>query len=238
MNKIFTLLVFTFSIIQLSKADSEFFIKINNTGNYTVYLNNEAQKTKKGIVRFFDLNPGYYSLRIVSQNYWMPQTIFQDNIQIQNGFRYAAEFQKNYGLNMIAQIPYVQNNWFIDNLITSNFPNHNHYPNNNYPNYNYPGNFGWNQMDNATFESLIQTVKNTSFDADRVEIIKNAVKANNISSAQVMELLKQVSFEDNRLELAKYCYSQTYDKQNYFQVNNVFSFSSSISALNKYIAQQ
>ena len=43
------------------------------------------------------------------------------------------------------------------------------------------------------------------------------------------------SIEANKLEMAKNCYSHTYDIGNYFKVNDAFTFESSIEELNEYI---
>jgi len=42
------------------------------------------------------------------------------------------------------------------------------------------------------------------------------------------------SFEDTKLEFAKYAYERTYDIGNYYKLNDAFSFESSIEELNEY----
>lgn len=254
MKSIFTWIIFAFAMIQISFADSELFIKIKQQGNYKVYLNQEGYDTKKSnIVRFFDLMPGNYNLKVVRQMGWMQQIIFQENIQLQNGFRYAAELQPQYGLKMLAQIPFVQNEWYIDQLITNNYPNQ--YPPNYYPN-NYPNqphqqpdwnhqhnsnNNGWNNyygMDDNSFKQLRNTVSKSVFDVDKIEVAKSALAKNYITSAQAKELLSLINFESNRLTLAKFCYDKTLDQQNYFTVYDTFTFSSSVNELSDYISKQ
>ena len=56
-----------------------------------------------------------------------------------------------------------------------------------------------------------------------------------VSSEQVFELMELLTFDSYRLELAKFAYRFTVDKGAYFIVNNAFTFSSNISALNRYI---
>jgi hypothetical protein len=43
------------------------------------------------------------------------------------------------------------------------------------------------------------------------------------------------TFEDNKLEVAKYAYRKTVDNRNYVMVNDAFTFSSSRDELAKYI---
>jgi len=45
------------------------------------------------------------------------------------------------------------------------------------------------------------------------------------------------SFEDDKLEFAKYAYGFVYDPENYYQVYDVFDFSSSVDSLKKYISE-
>ena len=43
------------------------------------------------------------------------------------------------------------------------------------------------------------------------------------------------TFEDNRLQFAKFAYERTYDVGNYYKVNNAFTFENSMDELNEYI---
>ncbi len=129
----------------------------------------------------------------------------------------------------------------------NNYPNNNYpnnYPNgnpNNYPNYpnNYPyggGNYGYgNVMDDASLQTLIQTMKNITFEEKMIEVAKTALKTTNLKTNQVHQLLQQFTFEQNKLELAKYCYDKTIDKNNYYTLYNDFTFNNYSSQLDKYI---
>lgn len=249
MKRIFTFIIFAFAMIQISFADSDLFIKIKQQGNYKVYLNQEAYDTKKSnIVRFFDLIPGNYNLKVVRQMGWMQQIVYQENIQLQNGFRYAAELHFQYGLKMLAQIPIMQNEWYMSGIVNNN--NNYPYPPNNIPYPNQPNwndnNHQWNNghwnnnygMSDAVFNQLKNTVKNTDFDSYKMDVIKSSLANNYVSSTQVKELLYLVDFESNRLNMAKYCYGRTIDQQNYFVVYDAFNFSSSKKELGDYISNQ
>jgi hypothetical protein len=51
-------------------------------------------------------------------------------------------------------------------------------------------------------------------------------------------MLRAFSFEDQRLELAKYAYSHVIDPQNFPQVYALFNFNSNVEALRDYVNQQ
>lgn len=125
----------------------------------------------------------------------------------------------------------------------NNYPYGNNNPNgypNNYPN-NYPnggGNYGYgngNLLDDASLKTLIQTMKNVTFDEKMVSVAKTALKDRAIKTSQVHELLQQITFEQYKLDLAKYCYDKTIDKNNYYTLYNDFTFSNYSTQLDKYI---
>jgi hypothetical protein len=48
-------------------------------------------------------------------------------------------------------------------------------------------------------------------------------------------MVKLFSFDDSRLEIAKYAWDYTIDRDNYYQVADVFTFSSSKESLMKFL---
>jgi hypothetical protein len=105
---------------------------------------------------------------------------------------------------------------------------------------NYPGNYpAYNQqMTQQNFDALKSVIRRESFDNSRLNIAKQAGSANYFSAAQVRELLQSFSFDASRLDLAKFLYSRTTDKGNYFTVNDAFAYSSSRDELANYVRQQ
>jgi hypothetical protein len=59
-----------------------------------------------------------------------------------------------------------------------------------------------------------------------------------MTTAQVSQIMALFSFEDSKLDFAKFAYGRTYDLSNYFMVNNAFTFSSSVDELNDFIQSQ
>ena len=74
---------------------------------------------------------------------------------------------------------------------------------------------------------LMTSLNNTAFDNDRYNIATLAVSQGNITTAQVKEICSAFTFENKKLDFAKYGYSYTIDKENYFAVADVFTFASS-----------
>jgi hypothetical protein len=90
-------------------------------------------------------------------------------------------------------------------------------------------------MDNNAFQQLKQSIGNESFDNTKLKVARQFIASNYFTTAQVKELVLLFSFENSRLDIAKYAYDYTIDKGNYFLVNDAFSFSNSKDALMDYI---
>jgi hypothetical protein len=93
-------------------------------------------------------------------------------------------------------------------------------------------------MSSGDFQSFKSTVESKSFEDSKLTISKQVLQNNCLTSAQVREVMKMFSFEDTRLQFAKFAYGHTYDIGNYYKVNDAFQFESSIDDLNGYISGQ
>jgi len=84
------------------------------------------------------------------------------------------------------------------------------------------------------FEQAKQSIASKSFDDSRLTIAKQIISSNCMLCSQIKELMKLMSFEENKLELAKFAWNHNLDKGNYYTLNDAFTFESSIDELNKY----
>lgn len=102
------------------------------------------------------------------------------------------------------------------------------------PGYSGPVGCPW-PMSDPDFQSARQTISTKSFEDSKLTIAKQIINSNCLFSKQVRELMTLFNFEDSRIDLAKYAYNYTFDKGNYFSINDAFQFESSIDELNSYI---
>jgi hypothetical protein len=93
-------------------------------------------------------------------------------------------------------------------------------------------------MSDGDFKNLVSSITSKDFEDVRLKIAKQGVSANCVSSAQVRKLMELFTFEDNKLEITKYSYDRTTDKNNYYLVNDGFGFESSVDTLNDYISKK
>ncbi len=89
----------------------------------------------------------------------------------------------------------------------------------------------------AAFRRKYDEVKSKSFDDDKMERIKEAFEYDNLKTDQVVELMKLFSFDDKRLETAKFCYKKTVDKENFYKTYDLFSFSSYKTQLKDWVSK-
>ena len=90
-------------------------------------------------------------------------------------------------------------------------------------------------MNPATFSQAKATIAKNSFEDTKLTIAKQVIKSNCLTANQVKEICELFTFEDSKLDFAKYAYRLTYDIENYFIVNQVFTFESSTEDLAEYI---
>lgn len=106
------------------------------------------------------------------------------------------------------------------------------------PIYNMPGYTGpigcaW-PMSPTEFEDAKKSIENKSFEETKMTTAKQVGRDRCFTTDQVKGLMGTFSFEDTKLEFAKYAYERTYDIGNYYKINDAFSFESSVEELNNY----
>jgi len=96
-----------------------------------------------------------------------------------------------------------------------------------------PLQYGYLPMSPEYFYALKQSIRHCNFESSRLECAKLALANNYFTAQQVADIMNLFWFESTRLEFAKAAYPRTVDSQNYYRVNDSFSFSSSTRELNQ-----
>ena len=100
-----------------------------------------------------------------------------------------------------------------------------------------PRNNNSRAMTNNDFAQAKESLRREWFENSRVETAKQIIDRNSFTSQQVKEMVLLFTFENNRLDIAKYAYGKTVDKGNYFMLNDAFTFNNNKEALKEYIRQ-
>jgi hypothetical protein len=90
-------------------------------------------------------------------------------------------------------------------------------------------------MSEQDFASAKQSISSKSFEDSKLTIAKQITSSNCLLCSQINEIMGLFSFEDSRLDFAKFAYDYVYDMNNYYKLNDAFSFESSIEELDEYV---
>jgi len=90
-------------------------------------------------------------------------------------------------------------------------------------------------MEANDYNDRLTAVKNESFDNERLKRAKQVFDQEYFSTSQVIGVMKTFSFDEGKLEFAKFAYSKTLDKKNYYKVQDHLTFSSYKTKLADYI---
>jgi hypothetical protein len=202
----------------LSMAASNLIISSADNSFISVAINNSAPVAPSTQINFTNLMPGNHRVKIFRHfmnpgGHWKSKMVYNGFINVPP----ASEVV--YSINFYNQLMLIASNPI----------------------------WGWNPpppppppapvfgMAPQTFNQLIISISSTPFDNTRLNIAKQAIMSNGATSQQILELMGMLTFESNRLDLAKFAYRYAADPNNYFMVNNGFTFNSSINELNRFI---
>ena len=93
------------------------------------------------------------------------------------------------------------------------------------------------EMTNIDFTQAKESLRREWFENTRLTTAKQIIDQNYFTSKQVKEMVLLFTFENNRLDIAKYAYGKTVDKGNYFVMNDAFAFNSNKEKLSEYIRE-
>ena len=204
-------------------------LTISGTGKnmVSVSLDNQPFANYGRTVGFASIEPGYHHLVVYKRELlrighgthhrkFVDKVVYNGYIEIPAASRVTGIADNYDRLNLSIQPLYA-----------------NHFYNNNYfDNVSMVIPVG---MSPAAFAELKNVIANRWFDSGKLQVAMQAIAANPVTSVQLAELMQMLSFDSSRLELAKAGYAYVIDKQNFFLVNNAFTFESSIDELQRFI---
>jgi hypothetical protein len=93
-------------------------------------------------------------------------------------------------------------------------------------------------MSNSEFEKGKSAVAKQSFAESMLKTAKQMTRSNCLSVNQIKAIMALFSFEESKLDYAKYAYEYCVEKKNYYLLNDAFSFSTSSDSLNDFLESQ
>ena len=75
-------------------------------------------------------------------------------------------------------------------------------------------------------------------DTEKLKLLKSVLSDYTYSSAQVRTITGWLAFEDSKLNFAKWSYDKITDKQDYWKLEDIFTYSTSKDEFNKFIKKK
>lgn len=75
-------------------------------------------------------------------------------------------------------------------------------------------------------------------DTEKLKLMKSVLAERTYYSVQVRRMMEWLTFEDSKLDFAKWSYDRALDKQDYWKLEDLFTFSSSKDEFNEYISSR
>lgn len=236
MKKIFTLIIGSlFSLSLLAFDGSRLSVStVSNSEDYKVEVDGRKFSLRDNAITLSNLSEGYHQVKIFREGkkrngnafgFNRNVIIYTNKVYLKRGFHLDITINR-FGKALVDERKIDRNDdWYDDE-----------------DDYYYNNSSGWNNgygngMNVREFESVKESLRKEWFENNRITSAKFIIDKNNFNTAQVRRLMLLFTFENNRLEIAKYAYRKTIDKQNYFQLNDALSYSSSKEELARFIRQ-
>ena len=261
MKTIFTLLLSSlFSLSLLAHDGTRLTISNSSAVRLQAEVDGRRYAMNDNAISIRDLRPGYHTIRIYRDkkqknrmfNFGFKnrqELVYSNTVVLRDGYHLDILVNR-FGKTFVDEHRIDNNDgWYIDdddNRYDQNqdrdgdqngddriYRNDRGNSDNRDPRYD---NNNYNRVINDyDFSQAKQSLQKEWFENTRVTVAKQIIDRNYFASQQVKELLQLFTFENNKLDLAKYAYGKAVDKNNYLIVIDVFSYNNSKDELSRYI---
>lgn len=234
MKRIFTLLIFTFlGFSSFAAAVNAGRLTITGARNITlsVIVDDRLYERVTGAITLDDLAAGYHQVKVYevkshnrnSRRGDRPKMIYSSRILIK------PYHHVSLAIRALGQVDIVEQQ--ISQRGRDRYPH-----NDGRWNEGRPGN-SYQPMSERMLQSAKQAIRSEAFDKDKANMAKQIISNSVLHTSQVKEIMELFSFDDSKLDFAKYAYTRTADKNNYFTLYDMFAFRKNKEELMNYISQ-
>lgn len=251
MKKIFTLLLSTlFSLALFAFDGTRLTISSISTSKIYVEVDGRRYILDGNTVSIPNARPGYHTVRVYREvrknrgGWWnfgignsRQETIYNSGVNLRNGYHFDIVINR-FGKVLVDERRMDRNDdWYNEDDDYYNRGQGRDRDRDRDYDYDYDKPYDNNNraMSDYDFNQAKETIRQVWFENTRVNTAKQIMDGNYFTARQVKEILLLFTFENNRLDLAKYAYGNTVDKGNYFVVNEVFTFNNNKEELARYI---
>jgi Domain of unknown function (DUF4476) len=207
-------------------VQSKLSITVVGNKNIEIMVDNNRYQSLDNSVVINNLQPGSHSIRVYSlkknqrRNIWgnNTQLLYSSTVYVRPGYFTSVTIDRS-GRAIVDERA------LSGNRRDGNYDNNGRY---NDRNDRYHDRYDHNRrpVTAQSFSSIVQTLRREYSENSRFVMAKQMIDQNSFASDQVKYMLQLFSFENNKLELAKYAYRNTTDQKNYFVVYDALSFNS------------
>jgi len=192
---------------------STFSHSIDEDGLYSIEINGIRYNATNGVVVLDAIPAGRYNVRELRhegsfRGNYRTRVVFEDRISVPANSAVSARFDQRFGMH-----------WNIEPLRRIGHMSNAH----------------CRAMHPSSHAELINTIASTPFDNSKLSIAKSAISNNSVTSSQVREVMHQMTFDRNKLDIAKFAFAHCVDPHNYFLLANEFTFDNYSRELMRYI---
>jgi hypothetical protein len=90
-------------------------------------------------------------------------------------------------------------------------------------------------MSAIEFNQAVQSIQNSAFENTRAEVAKQILRSRCATVDQISGIIRLMTYDNTKLELAKYAHDYVYDKDNYFRVAEALEYDANKRRLMEYI---
>lgn len=231
MKKIFTLVLSSlFSLSLLAFDGSRLSVSAaGNTSELKVEIDGRKFTMKNNTIELGYLSEGRHAVKIYketrknSYGFGRREMVYDNSVFLKRGFHTDITVNRFGKVMVDEQRIDVKSEWYNDE--------------DEY--YDSDGGYSssYNGMSGREFEQLKESLRKEWFENNRLTSAKVVIDKSCFTSSQVKDLMLLFTFENNRLELAKYAYRNLVDKQNAYLLMEAFTFSSSKDELARFIRE-
>ena len=234
MKKFFTLIISSlFSLSLLAFDGSRLSISaVTSSQELSVEVDGRKFSMKDNSITLSYLAEGYHQVKVYRQakrgngnTFGRNVIVYTNSVLLKRGFHLDITINRFGKVLMDERRMDINDEWYNDQ-----------------DDYYDSENGGWNNgysnvMNTREFETVKASLRKEWFENNRITSVKYIIEKNNFTTSQVKEMMLLFTFENNRLEIAKLAFRKTVDKNNYFQLNDALTFSSSKDELARFIRQ-
>jgi len=226
MKKLTSLLILALSVALTTLAAPNRGGKLTIFSHYQpairVFIDGKRYPLEYNMLVLNNIEPGNHTIKIVERpgsGYNVPanreKVLYNGSVYVRSNYHVDIVVNR-FGKTLVDEQDARNSNWEEDDY--------------NEPNYG-------TAMTDVAFESLRKSLQQEKFTSNRMTVAKTAISSNYFRTDQVRQMAQLFTFEDDKMQVVKQAFAKTVDRSNYYQLADLFSFSSNKEELSRFIRE-